>query len=311
MAVSLGFGVTASEEIVAVIAEFSSELLTYEGRGTITLRGVQDGARCGIEVRACDRGPRVANEESFQDDDLGGGGTLGYRLDRVCRLMDEVELSSLADSGTQVVARRWLRAPEEGLRARVWEVGVVTRPRYFVAENGDAFVSKESPGGLLVGLIDGLGHGEAAQRAALAAQEYVQAHHEQPLEKIFAGVGLACRGTRGVVMALARFSSETHLSFASVGNVEVRALSGQQRIPFAVTRGFLGTQEPQCVVQEFAWDPYWLLVLHTDGLGAHWQWADFRALEHDSAQTIAAKLMRKLADEHDDATVLAVRSELR
>jgi len=160
---------------------------------------------------------------------------------------------------------------------------------------------------LLVGLIDGLGHGELAQRAALAAQQYVQTHYDQTLEKIFCGVGRACRATRGVVMTLARFASPDQLQLASIGNVEIRPWTASERIPLAVRRGILGTQESNVHVQTLKWNIEWVLVLHTDGLRTHWQWSDFPGIERESAHLVASKLMRKLATEQDDATILAVK----
>src|SRR5262249_3925348 len=142
--------------------------------------------------------------------------------------------------GTQIVCRRWLRGKESLPERALWDVGVLTCARGGAKENGDAFVVKRWDDCLLVGVVDGLGHGEHAQRAAVAAQQYVQTHYDQPMEKIFEGTGRACRGTRGVVMALARFLSPTELEWGSVGNVEVRAWSGEERIPFAIRRGILG-----------------------------------------------------------------------
>jgi serine/threonine protein phosphatase PrpC len=222
--------------------------------------------------------------------------------------MDEVDISSTPDCGTQIVCRRWVRHAHEDVARRLWEVSVFTRSRGGARENGDAFVVKEWRDQLLVGLIDGLGHGEFAQRAALAAQQYVQTHYDQPLDRVFTGAGRACRATRGVVMALARFHSALRLQFANIGNVEVRTWSGAERIPFTLNRGMLGGQESRVSVQEFKWKPEWLFVLHTDGLRSHWQWSDFPGIEREPAQSVAKKLMRALAGERDDATVLAVKS---
>jgi serine/threonine protein phosphatase PrpC len=221
--------------------------------------------------------------------------------------MDEIDIRSAPDSGTQIVCRRWVRTARDDLTGSLWEVGVFTRPCQGRRQNGDAFVVKEWQGQLLVGLIDGLGHGELAQRAAVAAQQYIEAHHDQPLEKIFSGVARASRATRGVVMALAGFRSSTRLHFGSIGNVEVRAWSGPERFPFILQRGILGAQESPVRIQEFKWRPDWLLVLHTDGLRAHWQWSDFPGLQREPAEFAARKLMGALATEQDDATVLVVR----
>ena len=60
-------------------------------------------------------------------------------------------------------------------------------------------------------------------------------------------------------------------------------------------------------VQEFPWQPHWLLVLHSDGLRSRWHWDDLPGIEKETAQSVASKLMRALATDGDDATVLAVK----
>ena len=82
------------------------------------------------------------------------------------------------------------------------EFGAATRSYRLLPENGDAFIIQQWEGHALGGLIDGLGHGELAQKAAQTARHYVEHHFDQPLANIFLGVGRACRATRGVVMTL-------------------------------------------------------------------------------------------------------------
>jgi anti-sigma regulatory factor (Ser/Thr protein kinase) len=310
MATALGFSETASEEIALAVAELGSNLVKHAGSGTLALTALGEGKRTGIEVETSDTGPGISDVEKTFTDGYSTSGSLGYGLGAVNRLMDDVDIHSMPGSGTHMICRRWIREGREHEEGRLWDVGVFTRSRGCATENGDAFVVKRWEHELLIGIIDGLGHGEFAQKAALAAQQYVQSHDGQPLDKIFVGVGRACKATRGVVMALARFKSLTQLQFASIGNIEVRAWCGGERMPFVCKRGFLGTQETRVGVQEFSWSPEWLLVLHSDGLRTHWQWGDFPGIENEPAQAVASRLMRKLATEHDDATVLAVRGRI-
>ena len=309
MAVALGFAETASEEIALVVAELASNLVKHAGRGTLTLRPLLETGPEGIEIETVDQGPGMPDIEGSFADGYSTSGGLGYGLGTVNRLMDQVDIHSRPGSGTHIVCRRWTRAFIGSEHGHLWDVGVYTRPRRLAAENGDAFVVKHWGGELLTGLIDGLGHGEQAQKAALAAQQYVQSHDSQPMERIFAGVGRACKSTRGVVMALARFKSPDLLAFASLGNIEVRAWTGAERLAFRTKRGILGAQETNVRMQEFPWRPGWLLVLHSDGLRSHWKWDDFPGIEKEPAQIAASKLMRALATDNDDATVLAVKGK--
>jgi len=258
-------------------------------------------------VETEEHGPGIRDIEQAFADGYSSAGGLGYGLGAVNRLMDELEISSTAGLGTRILCRRWVRTASERPLFHVWDAGVASRSRGGVPENGDAFVVREWDGKLLAGVIDGLGHGEPARQAALAAQGFMQSHYDLPLGKMFLGVDRACRGTRGVVMALAHFESRTSMTVANLGNIEVRAWSGNERVQFAVMRGILGLGQARAAVQHHRWEPGWTLVLHSDGLQARWQWSDFPGLERQPAQAIAEKLLKELAKEDDDATVVAVK----
>jgi anti-sigma regulatory factor (Ser/Thr protein kinase) len=308
IASGLGFGEKASEEIVLVVAELASNLVKHAGRGALTLRPLYGRERIGIEVETEDHGPGMRNVEEAFEDGYSTDGGLGYGLGTVNRLMDELEVGSTAALGTRILCRRWLRPKADISIFHGWQVGVATRPRRFAAANGDAFVIHEWNGQLLAGVIDGLGHGEPAQEAALAAQSYVQSHYDSGLDRLFCGVSRACRGTRGVVMALVRFESPTAITLANLGNIEMRPWTGAERLQIMVQRGFLGAHQDHVRVQEHRWNPSWMLVLHSDGLRTHWQWADFPGLEREPPQAVANKLLSILARKDDDATILAVKN---
>jgi len=304
---SLGFREAEGEEIVIATSELASNLIRHAGSGSLTFKPLQIDGQAGLEIESQDQGPGIIDVDQSMTDGYSTAGGLGLGLGTVNRLMDELEINSTPERGTRIACRRWVRPPIKE-RTFKWDVGAATYSRRFAPCNGDAFVIKEWGSSLLVGLIDGLGHGQAAQEAALTAQRYVLAHYDRPLDMIFAGTARACRSTRGVVMALARFESPTFLKFASIGNVEVRALCGEKKTNFLAQRGILGADQLKATVHEFQWDPNWLLILHSDGLRGPWQWEDFAGLDRDPAQAIAQRFLRKLATHDDDATIVAVRS---
>jgi hypothetical protein len=165
----------------------------------------------------------------------------------------------------------------------------------------------------LVGIIDGLGHGQFAHRAAQTARQYVENHFDLPLDQIFRGVGRACRATRGVVMALARFDwGRGRLAFASVGNIAVRVFPRAEPFHFVVRRGVIGLNAPGAAVTEHPWSPGHVLVLHSDGVATHWGWKDFPGWADPEAgappaAAMAQQLLRAKAKDEDDATVIVVR----
>lgn len=307
IAETLGFAARPSEEIVQVVSELASHMARHAGSGVLTLRLLSDGERRGIEVEAEDHDPGMSHPEHLFRQGGATSAVLDAELVAVQRLMDEREISSTARLGTRILCRRWVGPHPDPAVVRPWEVGIATRPFHRAAANGDAFVIQECEGRLLAGVIDGLGHGESAEQAALAAQAYIQSHYDFPLDRLFLGVNSACHGTRGVVMGLARLESTT-MTTANVGNIEMRAWAGTKRFEIAVQRGFLGTRQDYVGVQEHRWDPDWMLVFHSDGVRGQWQWSDFPGLEHQPPQAVANQLLEALAKDEDDATVLVVKA---
>jgi hypothetical protein len=275
----------------------------------LTLTPLADGGRIGLEIESHDSGPGIADVEQALADRFSTAGTRGTGLGAVNRLMDELDITSGRGRATRIVCRKWVRQHPSSIRVCPLAFGVATRPRQPGEDNGDAFVVKQWAESALVGVIDGLGHGQLAHRAAQAARQYVESHFDLPLDQIFRGVDRACRSTRGVVMALARFDwGQGRLAFASVGNVEVRVFPSSALFPFSIRRGIIGLNAPNAMVTEHPWPPGHVLVLHSDGLRTHWNWKDFPGLAEQPAQALAQELLRLLAKEEDDATVLVVRS---
>ena len=305
---TLSFSPQACEEIALATAELASNLVKHARNGCLAIRPLTSGDRVGLEIETQDKGPGILNLEEALTDGFSTTGSLGTGLGTVNRLMDELEINSEGEKGTKIVCRKWLHPPAGDPLSCPLAIDVATRAMLPGQPNGDQFVIKQWAGNSLVGIIDGLGHGLFAHRAAQAARQYVETHYDRPLEAIFQGVGHVCRSTRGVVMALARFDwKRGRLSFASVGNIEARVLNRPEAYSFVMRRGIVGVNAPKAVVTEHDWDLDNIMVLHSDGLSTHWGWKDFPAVSEQSAAVIAREFFRALARENDDATVLVVR----
>lgn len=185
-------------------------------------------------------------------------------------------------------------------------IGAASRALSSAEPNGDSFVSKTWNDTSLVGVIDGLGHGPRAHEASTTARDYIESHVEEPLGSIFRGTDRACRGTRGVVMALAKFDwTAESITFANVGNINVR-VAGPEWTGFIVSRGVIGGNNPEVSVVTRDWQPSFTLALFSDGISARWEWQDIRNGEPDSAVTLANRLLEEYGKSDDDATALVV-----
>ena len=310
LALRMGFGQQAVEELGLAVTELASNLLGHAPGGEIRLAPLKDGPKTGLQVESRDTGPGMTNLEQAVGDGFSTGHSLGYGLGTVNRVMDEMRVQSPAgpEGGTRIICCRWLKAEPSSQAVCPVSFGVATRPLPGSKINGDAFFVKNWGSGALAAVIDGLGHGQYAHRPANKARNYLGNHYDQPLDNLFLGVSRECVATRGAVMAVARFRlNPLGLSFASVGNIEARLFGSPQDTRFPVRRGILGLKAPRPLVSERPWGRGYGLVMHSDGLSSHWGWQDFPGLWEMPPQTAAQRLLHALAKEHDDATVVVVK----
>lgn len=310
MATEVGFDEKATEEVAIVVSELASNLVKYAKLGFLSLTPIEVGGLAGLQIESQDSGPGIPDIEAAIGDGTSTGGSLGAGLGAVNRLMDEFDISSQhsGGGGTHIMCRRWVRPEKPRVTPCPLSFGAAARAHPKMDVNGDAFVIKQWSNSALVGVIDGVGHGQFAHRAAKTARQYVESHFDQPLAAMFRGVQRACRSTRGVVMALARFEWErARLTFASVGNIEVRVFGNSQPMNFMIRRGLIGFNAPDPVVTEHHWEPGYVMVLHSDGLKTLWRWEDFPGFAGASATLTAQRLLRGLARDNDDATVVVVK----
>jgi anti-sigma regulatory factor (Ser/Thr protein kinase) len=309
IAAALCFPTQAGEEIAVATTELATNLIKHAGGGTLTLTPLAQGGRVGLELRSHDTGRGIADVEQALGDRFSTAGTRGTGLGAVNRLMDEFDIASRRGVGTDIVCRKWLRQTRTSVRSCPLAFGVATRPRRSGQPNGDGFVVVQWAESALIGVIDGLGHGQFAHRAAQAARQYVESHFDMPLDQIFLGTGRACRATRGVVMALARFDwGESRLTFATVGNILARVFPRSEPFKFVIRRGVIGLNAPSPRVTEHSWPLDHVLVLHSDGVSTHWSWQDFPGWANRPAAAMAQDLLRAKAKDDDDATVIVVRN---
>jgi len=308
LASAVGFPPLHCEEIGLTLTELATNLIRHAAGGTLRISQIQSGPKTGIEIHSSDQGPGIRDIEQAITDGYSTAGGLGFGLGTVNRLMDELDFYSGADGGLHVVCRRWVRKTGPPAVGSQLGFGAATRSYRGIPENGDAFIFKRWEHYALLGVIDGLGHGPLARRASQTARQYLEHHFDQPLDHLFQGAGRACRATRGVVMALARFDlARQAVTVASVGNIEVRLIGNRERLDLIVRRGIIGLNAPNPVVTEHPWTAASLLIMHSDGLSTHWNWRDFSALEPESPTVIARRLLTRLAKIDDDATVVVAK----
>lgn len=189
------------------------------------------------------------------------------------------------------------------------EWSVASAPLPGEARSGDQCVVRTFAGGVLVGVIDGLGHGDAAAVAASRAVEILGEYRGSSLLALVRQCHEALVGTRGVVMSLAWFNAgENTMTWVGVGNVEgvlqragPPAHSKERLMP---SGGVVGFQLPPLRPVKAAVAPGDTLVLATDGLRGEFA-EQVSARERPSR--LAKHLLTQFARTTDDALVLVAR----
>jgi len=191
----------------------------------------------------------------------------------------------------------------------VIEYGVAGRPVTGETLNGDGFVVQESDESILVGVLDGLGHGPEAAEATERATEYLSDHADEPLVSLVEGCHRALRKTRGVVLALARLDEQDNaMTWLGVGNVDARVFRCGSRWgqsdTLVMRGGVVGYQIPPLQPRPLSLEDGDLLVMATDGIRRSYHQA-LSPLQ--TVQTNANMVLDGYGDQLDDALVLVSR----
>ena len=176
--------------------------------------------------------------------------------------------------------------------------------------SGDRYVVQPFSSGVVVAVIDGLGHGPEAAEAAGLAVSTVEHHAAEPVVSLLTRCHCALRGTRGAVISLASYSARDHrMTWIGVGNVEgvLRRATGssdEQERSLLLRGGVIGARLPSLRTDVVSVRRGDLLILASDGIRS--DFADC-IVATDSTQQIADRILAAHAKATDDALVLVSR----
>ncbi|TKS63123.1 MAG: hypothetical protein EWM73_01778 [Nitrospira sp.] len=177
-------------------------------------------------------------------------------------------------------------------------------------QSGDRHLVQPYSNGLLVAVVDGLGHGELAAAAADLAVSTLIKHAGESVIALVKRCHIALRDTRGVVMALASFNElDRALTWMGIGNVEGLVLRAEGSPPskhenLLLRGGVVGDQLPSLSASIIRLMQGDTLVFTTDGIRG-----DFAKdlSSSDPPQMMADQIIAKYSKGSDDALVLVAR----
>ena len=295
----------AQAEALAIIAsELATNQRRYAGGGLVWARILRRNGVAGVEIEAVDHGPGLGDPTSAFAGEARSPGSLGIGLAGVRRFALELDVDARKGEGTRILARVFA-----GPVPRRPTVAILGRALATERVSGDSAGFWRTDEGLLLTLVDGLGHGPLAREAAdRAISVAASAPDDKPVVLLWA-CAAALRGTRGAVVAMARLGGEgAEIDYASVGNIQMGVWNRGTVQRAAGNPGIVGSasQRPSRPAGlQLASGA--LFVMATDGIQDV-----FSGLELADARTlppwaIAQRILAKRGKSHDDAMVVVVK----
>jgi hypothetical protein len=188
--------------------------------------------------------------------------------------------------------------------------GVVQIPYPAQSVSGDRHLVNAYSDGLLIAVVDGLGHGKAAYAAAELAVTTLKSHSSEPVIPLLKRCHDALKETRGAAISLASFSAaHSSMTWLGVGNVEGVVLRADRNTAPAQEHimlypGTVGDQIPALRATVTPMRSGDLVIFFTDGIRR-----DFllEPIPMQSPQLIARRISDTCSKGTDDALVLVAR----
>jgi len=161
----------------------------------------------------------------------------------------------------------------------------------------------------LIAVMDGLGHGPEAHRAAIAAIAAIAEIPDAPLRSLFEHCNGALRRTRGVVMTIASIAGDGQMEWMGVGNVEaivVRSAAPYRHEAIVTRGGVVGYRMPSLYPGGTHLNAGDVLVLATDGIRSGFASSVDPSLP---PKIIASRILEEHGRGYDDALVVVARYE--
>jgi phosphoserine phosphatase RsbX len=186
--------------------------------------------------------------------------------------------------------------------------GAVCRAKQGQSISGDVYVVREyAEGCVLISVIDGLGGGSEAERAARLAAQTLEQYPDYPLQDLIRRSHTALHSTRGAVIGLLRLELDSsQATYVGVGNIGVQVYSRQPIKPIS-KNGILGFRLPSLLELRYVYDPGDIFVLYSDGVSNNFA-QDNKIDIKQPPQRLAEQILASYGKHTDDATVVAIKT---
>lgn len=196
------------------------------------------------------------------------------------------------------------------MRMPLLEHGIAEATLPGQAASGDGYVIRPLRDGVLVAVVDGLGHGQEAAAATRVATETLRTSDDASVIAMMRRCHEALRMSRGAVISMALFSAlDETVTWLGVGNVAGRLLraepTSESRDETLLQRsGLLGHKLPVLQATILTLSPLDVVILSSDGIVP--EFASSVRLG-DSVKNSARRILAEHYRKTDDAVVVVTR----
>lgn len=184
--------------------------------------------------------------------------------------------------------------------ARCW------RPCFGEVVCGDGTLVKYLDNGLLVGILDVLGHGPEAHELARHCEEWLNENGCEDLEYLVKTLHEVIRGSRGTAITLAFLGHDGEACCITIGNTVMRKLD-DHCLTFSAQAGTLGIALRSLRLERFSFKSDDVFILATDGIQEHIAAELILAERRNNLNQMVANMLSRYGKLYDDATCLAIK----
>lgn len=299
---------------VALLAtELATNLVKHAGGGSIIV-GLDAEEERTLTLISIDKGQGIANLRAAMQDGYSTAGSPGTGLGAIDRKSDSFDVFSTGGKGTVVMCRvidGGLEGAQPAALAAMsrMRIGGICLAKSGEEESGDAWGAVRSRDGATIVVADGLGHGEAAATASIAAIRVFREHPDLPLEQLMERMHGALRPTRGAAVGIARIHLQKgNVDFIGVGNIACTIVSETSARKTISQNGIVGHEARRLQGFSYPWMAASVLIMQSDGLSSTWNGDHYPGLFEHEPSVIAAAIYRDHCRGSDDATVVVAKA---
>ena len=309
MAESAGFSGHRLGEVEILIAELTSNLLKHAAKGGEILARITKKPAEGIEFISIDHGPGMRWPAHMIEDGVSTTKTLGQGLGAIQRISNVFHLYSIDGWGTILYAQACLDKKCIPTYKDL-ETGFISTPKKTEKICGDLCTVTRHDNKYRIMMIDGLGHGPEANKAArIATDAFEKYPQDSPAEQL-KDLNEKLRHSRGGVVTVVDLGIDSHrLRYAGVGNISMRIISHARSHGCLPYNGIVGHNMPShledhVVPMESQQE---ILIMHSDGLSARWDLSKYPGIRQHPMIILCAALYKDHNRDNDDSTILVVK----